>query len=323
MSIGTIIVPLSLILASFATQLWHVYLSQGILFGIGASFAFSSSITLPSQWFNSKRALATGIALSGSSIGGVCLSPMIEKQFTTIGLRNTLRVQGCFGFGLLCLSTALATSRYRPPSSLNGKDKWYHIYDASLISRQFLLLWAFGFFLPFGYLVPFFLTPQYVQTLGLGPSDGAAMISVMSAANTICRLIIGYLTDLAGKFNTMLVCTLLAGLFTMILWQFSTNYLTFVVYCILYGLMAGGFISLLPVITADIVGVENIQKGLSMIYMTTVIGNLLGTPIIGLLLDASNWTAAIQFTGSMLVISALFMLILRMLVAKGEIFVKV
>jgi len=68
----------------------------------------------------------------------------------------------------------------------------------------------------------------------------------------------------------------------MVIWQFSTNYGTFVAYCVLYGLTAGGFVSLLPVITADIVGVENIQRGLGMAYMTTVIGNLLGTPIIWL-----------------------------------------
>ncbi|KAI9476404.1 MAG: major facilitator superfamily domain-containing protein [Benjaminiella poitrasii] len=323
MSIGTVVAPLALILASFATQLWHVYLSQGVLFGIGAAFVFSPSVTLPSQWFTSRRALATGIAVSGSGVGGVCLSPMTQRLIVTLGYRNTLRVQGSFGFGLLCISTALATSRYRPPPSSKGKDKWYHIYDSSLISRRFLLLLGFSFFVPFGYVAPFFLAPQFVQSIGLDTSTGAAMISVMSAANAICRITLGYLADRTGRFNTMLTCTFLAGIFTMVIWQFSTNYAIFIVYCVLYGLTAGGFVSLLPVTTADIVGVENIQKGLGMAYMTTVIGNLLGTPIIGLLLDAFSWTAAIQFAGSMSVISALFMLVLRMLVAKGKIFVKV
>lgn len=109
----------------------------------------------------------------------------------------------------------------------------------------------------------------------------------------------------------------------MIIWQFANSYGIYAAYCVLYGLTAGGFVSLLPVTTADIVGVENIQKGLGMAYMTTVIGNLLGTPIIGLLRDASGWTASIQFAGSMSVISAIFMLILRMIQSKGKIFAKV
>lgn len=155
MAIGTVFSPLALILASFATELWHVYLSQGILFGLASAFVFSPSVTLPSQWFTSKRALATGIAVSGSGVGGVCLSPMIQKLIVTIGFRNTLRVQGAFGFGLLCISTALATSRYRPPPSANGKNKWYHVYDSSLLSRRFALLLAFSFFVPFGYVVTY------------------------------------------------------------------------------------------------------------------------------------------------------------------------
>jgi MFS family permease len=60
MCIGTVVAPLGLILASFATQLWHIYLSQGILFGLGATFVFSPSIGLPSQWFVKRRAFATG-----------------------------------------------------------------------------------------------------------------------------------------------------------------------------------------------------------------------------------------------------------------------
>lgn len=114
-----------------------------------------------------------------------------------------------------------------------------------------------------------------------------------------------------------------AGIFTMVIWQFASQYGIFVLYCVLYGLTAGGFVSLLPVTCADIVGVENIQKGLGMAYMTTVIGNLLGTPIIGLLKDASGWTAAIQFAGCMSMISAMFMLVLRMIMSKGKILAKV
>jgi predicted MFS family arabinose efflux permease len=109
----------------------------------------------------------------------------------------------------------------------------------------------------------------------------------------------------------------------MLIWQFAKDKATFVAYCVLYGLTAGGFVSLLPVTTADIVGVENIQKGLGMAYMTTVIGNLLGTPIIGLLYNTFGWTAAIQFAGAVTMISAVCMLILRMMIAKGKFLVKV
>lgn len=58
---------------------------------------------------------------------------------------------------------------------------------------------------------PFFLAPSYCEYLGLDASTGAVMISVMSAANAICRIALGYLADRTGRFNTMFICTFLAG----------------------------------------------------------------------------------------------------------------
>ncbi|KAG1494766.1 hypothetical protein G6F46_006741 [Rhizopus delemar] len=296
MMIGTILCPVSLILASFATNLWEIYMTQGILAGIGGAFVFTPAITLPSQWFTSRRGLATGLAISGSGVGGVCFAPLAQYLIDNLGYRDSLRVLGAISFTLLCISTALATSRYRPPLSNNGQGKWYHIVDFDLINLRFILLFIYAFFAGFGYLAPFFLAPQYAQHVGMSTSAGAAMISVMSATNAFARISLGYLADKFGKLNALLSCTFVG---------------------------AGGFVSLLPVITGDIVGVENIQRGIGMIYLATVAGDLLGTPIVGLLRDAFDWTAAIQFAGSANMAAALFLLALRMDIAYGHVFVKI
>lgn len=38
--IGTILATLGLELASLSTEIWHLYLTQGVLFGAGASFLY-------------------------------------------------------------------------------------------------------------------------------------------------------------------------------------------------------------------------------------------------------------------------------------------
>lgn len=60
LAIGAILAPLGMVLASFATSLWHIYLSQGLLFGIGSGLCFAASIALPAQYFTKNRSLATG-----------------------------------------------------------------------------------------------------------------------------------------------------------------------------------------------------------------------------------------------------------------------
>ncbi|KAI9488484.1 major facilitator superfamily domain-containing protein [Zychaea mexicana] len=334
MAIGAVLAPLGLILASFATQLWHLYLSQGILFGLGGSFVFSPSITLPSQWFIKNRALATGLAVSGSGIGGVCISPMAQSLITTIGYRNALRAMGGMGFGLLSIATALAVSRY-PPAPSNGKP--WNVFDRSLLSWPFAFLLLFALLVPFGYVAPFFLTPTYAAHIGVDASSGSTLVSIMSAANAVCRISLGlvspftfiayinfYLQDLIsafvryfgdryGRVNTIAIFTLLSGIFTMVVWQFATSYGAFVAYCVLFGLSGGAFVSLMPPVVADIVGIENIQKGVSFSYFLTMFGNLLGTPVSGKLQKQFGWTAAVQFPGAMTVAAGLSAVVIRFL----------
>lgn len=106
----------------------------------------------------------------------------------------------------------------------------------------------------------------------------------------------------------------------MVVWQFSSTFGAFVAYCVLFGLTGGGFVSLIPPVTAEIVGVENIQAGIGMAYLLTTCGNLLGTPLIGLLQSAYGWTAAIQFSGSLTVAAGLTAIILRFIRSRGKVF---
>lgn len=108
----------------------------------------------------------------------------------------------------------------------------------------------------------------------------------------------------------------------MLIWQFSETYAAFVAFCVLYGLTGGGWVSLFPVITAEVVGVKNIQRGLSLCYFTTIVGTLTGTPIVGQLQATYGWTAAIQFAGAPTVAAALIMLVLRVKFEK-RVFVRV
>lgn len=320
MIIGTFLAPLGIILSSFATELWHLYLTQGMVFGIGCGLVFAPSLALPSQWFTKNRSLATGLAVAGSGIGGLAISPMSQNLIISLGYRNALRIIGAMGFGILLISTSLAFSKYLPGGVQRGKITKVVIVDTSIVGRDFLLLCCYCFFIPFGYLGPFFLTPQYVSYLGGSASQGATLVSIMSAMNSVCRIVMGFVADRLGKFNTMAICTFLSGLFSMVIWQFSSETNIYIGFCIVYGLVSGVFVSLLPVVIAEIVGVENIQCGIGMTYTITLFGNLLGSPLIGLLKDKYGWTVAIQFAGAPTILSGIILLYLRFLRSKGKIF---
>ena len=73
MCIGVVFQCGGFISASFATNVWHLHISQGVLVGCGVGFLYIPALPILSQWFLKKRSLANGISAAGSGVGGAAL----------------------------------------------------------------------------------------------------------------------------------------------------------------------------------------------------------------------------------------------------------
>jgi MFS family permease len=71
-----ILAPLSLICASFTTEFWQLYLTQGLMYGVGGAMGFQPAMMIPAQYLRRNRSLAAGISICGSGIGGLALNPV-------------------------------------------------------------------------------------------------------------------------------------------------------------------------------------------------------------------------------------------------------
>jgi len=71
---GALLQTTGFITASFGSQVWHLYLSQGISIGVGIGLIYIPSLPVISQWFSTRRSLANGLSASGSGFGGTLFS---------------------------------------------------------------------------------------------------------------------------------------------------------------------------------------------------------------------------------------------------------
>ncbi|KAL1917533.1 uncharacterized protein VTP21DRAFT_3926 [Calcarisporiella thermophila] len=191
MALGTSLCVLAQLLASFNTSMWQLYLTQGIMFGLGNSFLFFPAMMLPSQWFQKYRGIATGCCVAGSGIGGLCITPIVRTVIDHYGYRWSLRVTSIISF--ILLSSASLLCRPRIPLSQLGRRKGFNF---DIVNPRLLILFCFGFLASFGYLPPFFMMATYARSVGVTPQLAAVLAGVMSGINSFGRILMGGLADI-------------------------------------------------------------------------------------------------------------------------------
>ncbi|KAG0033737.1 hypothetical protein BGZ81_007495 [Podila clonocystis] len=316
---GAVISSSGIILASFTKDLWQLYLTQGVLFGLGAGMSIFTSIAVPVQWFNKRRGLASGITVAGSGIGGAALAPLNRFLISQLGFRWALRITGLM-FVVIIFSVMMCI-RTRFPIGHRGGP----IFDLSLFKEPgFATMYFMGVLFTFGYLTPVFLLPNYVTDIGMDPRTGATLVGIFSGTNAISRVILGIAADKFGRFNILALCTILGGLSCYIFWLNTHNLAMAIVFVIFYGANGGGFVSLFPVVAAEVIGVERLAAAVGLLYSGNLFGNLLGTPIASAIVTASggSYTWAIVFAGTTPILGAILLLTHRFKIEK-RIFVKI
>ena len=76
---GSLLCALSLFATSFAKSISHVFLSYGLLFGLGAACVRTCTFLVAAKHFNRRRSMATGLVSSGTGLGIFVLDPLLKS----------------------------------------------------------------------------------------------------------------------------------------------------------------------------------------------------------------------------------------------------
>ncbi|KAF9107926.1 hypothetical protein BGX27_008545 [Mortierella sp. AM989] len=287
-----------------------LYLTQGILFGVGASFLNLAATAIPPLWYDVHRGLAMGICFCGAGIGGLVLGFVIPALINKVDVWWTLRIYAL----IYLVLTAFAALVMRAPKQLSGPTLPPHkeVLRISIMKNPRFLLWfAASAFFGFAYVIPFTYLPSYAHdVIGLDPNvQGGHLISIMSAANAVGRIVIGFVGDRLGAYPVAMVSFLIAPL-SCLLWMFAHSQGVLIAFSIIYGFFCGAWFTLVASITSHLVDLESLGSGLAMVFLINTPGNLFTLPIAGDIIDNSGYKSMIGFDMAMWFCTALFMFIL-------------
>src|SRR6201989_1626810 len=110
---GGALYGLGVFLASFsAHKLWCLYLSYGLIGGIGLGFGYIVPVAVLVKWFPDRRGLITGVAVGGFGAGALVTAPVATRLIQTVGVLTTFAY-----LGIAYLAVTMATGFFmrNPP----------------------------------------------------------------------------------------------------------------------------------------------------------------------------------------------------------------
>ncbi|KAK3494904.1 major facilitator superfamily domain-containing protein [Neurospora hispaniola] len=285
--VGLLVMCFALAMSSFSTTVTHLIVTQGILYGIGGSIAYSPCILYLDEWFVKKKGLAYGIMWSGTGLAGVVLPPLLEHLLSEYGYQTTLRIWAVAVFvltaplawflkprisvgGKFAASEAVSnssTSGTTTPTSNNNNNNNnnnntnvhaapptpYTPSFSFVLTRPFLFYQLFNIIEALGFFLPGIYLPSYarsvLQAQGFLTSLTLLLLNVASVFGCVAM---GWFIDRLDVTTCIMLSTAGTVLGTFFLWGFGTNLAVLYVFCVVYGFFAGSFTSAWPGIMKEV-----------------------------------------------------------------------
>jgi MFS family permease len=310
-------------LAAFSKELWQIFLTQGLLIGIGLALITGPSTVVLPQWFRKRRTLAQSIASAGSGAGGVMFNLAMQAIIKNLSLRWALVIQAIIC--TVCTTTGILLLRTRDHAVKVSTTLWDFEVFASF---GFFLMSLYVVFTLLGYVVLLYNLADFTKSLGYSASQGAIVSCMVSAGAFFGRPMVGRCCDKFGVVTTNIFAHLVVAILCYAMWIPARNYATAIAFAFLQGgLMGSTWVSQQP-ICARIFGLRKLSSVSGMLF--TLVG-LSGTasPIIGIKLrgdapagemfDPSQYRNPAIYCGTCYLASSIALWLLRSyLIARDE-----
>ncbi|KAJ5667838.1 uncharacterized protein N7477_006408 [Penicillium maclennaniae] len=304
-AIGTVF---SIMMTSLCQKFYQFLLAQGVLLGISMALVTWPMLALVGKWINAEnRGAALGIVLAGSSLGGVVWPIVIDKLLKAggIGFPWTMRIVGfimipCFGFACLVAK--------EPPTVASqverkAEDDLVIATEAEKVDRK-----AEAILLYKKPALQLLSLAMFITYFGI---FAFYTVSIVNGASFFGRVVPGFMADRYGKFNCVIVSTLLAGLIALC-WTKVDSVAGLGVWSAAYGFASGGIISLQQACAAQVATPSTMGLALGTVSASVSLSAMANVPISGALAEKYGYLSLSLFSGVSLILGGILLIAARL-----------
>jgi OFA family oxalate/formate antiporter-like MFS transporter len=302
---GVLVISLGLLLSSFAVTVRQIYLFYGLGIGVGVGFIYVPAVGTVQRWFVTQRGLASGIAVMGIGLGTLVMPAFSALLVHWSDWRTAYMVMSACVFfcgmaaALLIVDSPETLGLMPDGKRINRGDSAALKNNFPKVSRQperelavknvlktrpFWLLYVGTFSASIGVFIPFVHLMPFSKDLGHTTSTGVLLLGLIGVGSTVGRFLIGGVADRLGR-RLSLTCmyAVMGAVFAW--WLVAARIWELSLLAIIFGACYGGFVALLPAVTADYFSGSNFSGILGALYTSVAFGTLLGPTFAGFMFD--------------------------------------
>jgi MFS family permease len=205
--VGGTMIALGLAISSLG-QTWQLYLGHGLFMGLLGNSGLNAPLYVyVSRWFDRRRGSALALIASGQYISGALWPPVFESAIAAYGWRATM-----LGFALFELAVILPIAALvlkRPPEVIAPASASGEAARRQVLGLPPNLVFAMLAVAAFCCCMPMSMPQTHLvalcSDLGIKPTHGAAMLSLLLGTAFVSRQIWGLISDRIGGLTTVLI----------------------------------------------------------------------------------------------------------------------
>lgn len=313
---GGALYGLGVFLASFTNgRLWWLYLTYGLIGGIGLGLGYIVPVAVLVKWFPDRRGLITGVAVGGFGAGALIMAPLATRLIAAWGVMPTFASVGLVS---ALLAVAAGWFMQNPPDGW-GPDGWQpsasavaaragrdHALGEALRTGRWWTLWVILFLnITAGISLISQEAPIFQELGTLSAATAAAMVGIASLGNALGRIGWAWLSDAFGRRSVFAAIFLLQALLFWLLPSASTQLtLTAIAFVILtcYG---GGF-GTMPATVADTFGARQVGPIYGLMLTAWGLASVFGPLFVAFAREqAGSYPSALRAIAGLMLVSSL------------------
>ncbi|USP79410.1 putative monocarboxylate permease [Curvularia clavata] len=232
--LGSTLIVFGTFMTSLATEYWQIFLAQGLCTGLGMGALYMPAVAVIGSYWKERKAMALGLAASGSGTGSILFPLIIQHLQPTIGFPRAVQVQGCIALACAIVINLLLRPRL-PPRKAGALVEW------KAFSEPTYILFTIGVFLLFLtlYFCFFFINTFATSIVGLSPEEAVNMLVIINAVGIPVRPFLGLVADrYFGSLPTLIFATVFLAIMLFV-WIPIRSVGSLYVYAVFYGLATG------------------------------------------------------------------------------------